>query len=151
MLYKWLTTGPKAWVGVLNPKEVAALNHRTIEIIISNIGVEPFVVREVIVSFCKEKGGAPYHVSRFNHGSWWDPSMETIPNPNGKQNSVIKVAKVLKPREEAHHHMKPSASYDPSTDWICAEVFLRHKRSSTKAWAAPILRDVNPNDDALED
>ncbi|WP_124087991.1 hypothetical protein [Pseudogemmobacter humi] len=151
VLYKWLTTGPKAWVGVLNPKEVAALDYRTIEIIISNAGAEPFVVREVAVSFHKDRGSTPYHVSRFNHRSWWNPAMETIPNPNGKPNNVIRVAKVLKPREETHHHMKPSASYEPSTDWICVEVFLRHKRSSTKAWAAPILEAVNPNEYALED
>lgn len=144
VIYRWAVHGPKAWVGILNPKEVAALDHRTIEIIISNAGDQPFVVKEVKVSFHKEKNASAYHTSRFNHASKWDPALETIPNPNGKPNNVIKVAKVLKPGEEVHHHMSPCSVYDPTTDWLCAEVFLRQKSSSTKAWAAPISSTEQP-------
>lgn len=147
-VYKWATSGPQAWVGILNPQEVAALGHKTIEIIVSNVGAEPFVIKEVVVTFHKAKGAEPYHTSRFYHGSSFDPSMETIPNPNGKPNNYVKVAKILKPGDEVHHHLGPASSYDPVSDWLQAQVFLRQKRSPVSAWAAPIKKPaVSPEDD----
>lgn len=142
-IYKWMTSGPQAWVGVLNPHEVAAFGRRFIELIVSNTGSQPFVIREIVITFHKEKGLSPYKVSRFYHGSAsLDPSMESVPNPNGKPNSTVRVPKILKPGDEVHHNLEPPKAYEPTTDWIQARVFLRQRRSPISAWGAPSQKPV---------
>lgn len=150
ILIKWLQSGPRAWVGMLNPKEVAATRYKSTEIIIANTGIEPFVVREIIVTLHRTKRAPSEHSARFFHGTSFDPSMEKIPNPNGKSNSFISVPKIVKPGEEMHHHLQPVSSYDPSQHWLRVQVFIRQKRSPVTGWAAPIkganlLQNVVPD------
>lgn len=137
-LVKWLTSGPRAWVELVNPKEVAATRNQSMEIIIANIGTDPFVVREIIVSMHKTKRSPAEHAARFFHGTPYDPAMQTIPNPNGKPNSSVRVPKVLRPGEEMHHHMIPVVEYDPSKHWLRAQVLLRQEKAPFIGWAAPI-------------
>lgn len=135
---KWLMSGPRAWVGVLNPKEVGATNRKTMEIIIANVGAEPFVVREIIVTMHKTRRSKPEHEARFYHGTPFDPSMQQIPNPNGKPNNFVRVPKITRPGEEMHHHMTPVPEYDPAVHWLRVQAFLRQRKSPVTGWAEPI-------------
>lgn len=137
-LVKWLTSGPRAWAGILNPKEVRATNWKTAEVIVANISAEPFVVREIIVTMHKSRRSKAMQQARFYHGTPFNPSMEQIPNPNGKPNSVISVPKIVRPGEELHQHILPFTDYDPATHWLRVQAFIRQRKAPAIGWAAPI-------------
>lgn len=135
---KWFTSGPRAWVGILNPKEVLRTRNRSMVVIIANVGADPIVVREIIVTLHDKKRSPPKREARFYHGTPFDPAMQDIPNPNGKQNSTISVPRIIRPWEEMHQHMLPVPEYDPSKHWLRVRAFLRHRKSPVIGWAAPI-------------
>lgn len=144
---QWLMSGPQAWVGVLNPKEVRAASRQTMEIIVANVGVQPFVVREIVVTMHRTRRSRPEHRARFYHGTPFDPAMQQIPNPNGKANTFIRVPKITRPGEEMHHHMVPVPEYDPAIHWLRVQAFLRQRKNPVTGWAAPIPEVVENQKD----
>ena len=116
--YQWFNSGPKAWVGILNPLEVHLGNNKALEIVVANTGTIPFVIKEISVSAHNSRRSQPFYTARFDHRTPHDPSMKTIPNPNGKPNSSVRVPHVIQQGDEAHHLMKPTSSYDPTSHWL---------------------------------
>lgn len=139
-IYAWATKGPKAWVCMINPAEVAMTSRKTTKMIISNVGQEPFVVREMIITWHKSKGGKAEESVRFYHGTPFDPAVKRIPNPNGKPNNFVSVPNVVRPGEELHHHSVPFDAYDSSQHWLRTRVILSQRKSPIDGWAAPISK-----------
>lgn len=148
-IYNWSTSGPRAWVAVLNPLEVAQTNRRTTKIIIANTGKDPFVVREFTLSWHASKKGKAEESARFYHGTPFDPAMKSIPNPNGKPNNTIRVPNIVRPGEELHQHSVPFDVYDASKHWLRAEVFISQRKTPIIGWAAPIGK-TSPSTDLKE-
>lgn len=136
--YQWVNSGPKAWVGILNPLEVSFGNNSALEIVIANTGTIPFVIKEISVTAHSNRRSQPFHTARFDHRTPHDPSMKAIPNPNGKPNFSVRVPHVIQQGDEAHHLMRPAPSYDPTSHWLRVQVTLRATKRPVVGWAAPI-------------
>lgn len=88
-MFRWLQSGPQAWAAIINPREVRSLNYKTCELVVSNTGATPIVVKQVVVTIhAAKKDNRPLNTARFDHAAGWDPSVELVPDPSGKPNSV---------------------------------------------------------------
>lgn len=138
-VFRWLQSGPQAWVAIINPHEVRSFNHQTCELVVSNTGATPIVVKRVVVTMhAAKKDNRPLNTARFDHTAGWDPSVELVPDPSGKPNSLTPRPRVIQPGHEVHQHLRLFSAFDPEQHWLCAKVSLRHKRAPIVAWAAPV-------------
>lgn len=139
----WWQDRPKVSVTVINPKEVRRLDWRLMELIVSNVGKEPVVVQEAIISYHEGKShNAEGKTARFYSGAGWDPSLKDVPHPT-KPNTTTASVNLIKPGDELRQMLKPFSDYDPTKHWLKAVVRIRNSNSRFIGWAGPVLEGNN--------
>ena len=133
----WLRSGPRCAMEIINPLEVYRTGRRHIEIIVSNVGSMPIIVREVHISVHDTKRSKALNSACFDHRASWDPSLVSVPHPT-KPNTTNPQTQVLQPGSEIHQLLSPFSDYDPQTHWLRGQVYLRNRRSPVTAWAPPV-------------
>ena len=137
VVWTWVNSGPSAAVDLFSPTDVRRFERRFMEIVVSNTGKAPIVIREIQITLHNRRWlGSPERQARFYHGEGWDPSLEDVPHPT-KPGTTISRTRVIQPGHEVHQLLSPFATYDPRKHWLRAKVFLRNRRAPVVAWSPP--------------
>ncbi|WP_139166736.1 hypothetical protein [Paracoccus chinensis] len=138
-LYRWLTSGPRASVNIINPLEVRRHDRKFIEVVIHNIGTTPIIIREVCVSYSDSRKGRPLKSKTFDSNAGWDPSLRSVPHPT-RPNSSWVITNVVAPGHEHHELLHPFSGFDPRSHWLRVSVALRNSNIRFNGYAAPVKR-----------